>query len=39
MLTILDGEPMERVADPPLQPWAALPESQRGKVIPIRPVR
>ena len=38
-MTILDGEPMERVADPPLQPWAKLPETQAGKVIPVRPVR
>jgi dihydroorotase len=37
-LTLVDGEVLPRVAEEPLQPWSALPEHQRGKVIPIRPV-
>ncbi len=37
-LTIIDGEPMERVDLPKLQPWAVLPAHQRGKVIPLTEV-
>jgi dihydroorotase len=37
-LTMIDGDVLPRVAEDPLQPWAALPEAQRGKVIPIRQV-
>lgn len=34
-LTIIDGEPLDRVELPKLQPWAVLPRHQRGKVIPL----
>jgi dihydroorotase len=37
-LTIIDGEPMERVPLPKLQPWAVLPKCQRGKVVPLAEV-
>ncbi|MCC6790244.1 MAG: amidohydrolase/deacetylase family metallohydrolase [Thermomicrobiales bacterium] len=37
-LTMVDGDVLPRVEDDPLQPWAVLPETQRGKVIPVRPV-
>jgi dihydroorotase len=37
-LTMIDGDVLPRVEEDPLQPWAELPETQRGKVIPIRPV-
>ncbi len=36
--TIIDGEPLERVPLPKLQPWAVLPKHQRGKVNPITEV-
>ena len=36
--TIIDGELLDRVEEEPIQPWAALPEHQRGKVIPVRPI-
>jgi dihydroorotase len=34
-LTIVDGESLERVPLPKLQPWAVLPQRQRGKVNPL----
>jgi dihydroorotase len=34
-LTILNGEPMDRIPLPKLQPWAVLPPRQRGAVIPL----
>jgi dihydroorotase len=37
-LTMIDGETLHRVDDPPLQPWAVLPPIQRGKVVPLVPV-
>lgn len=37
-LTMVDGEVLPRVAPDELQPWAELPEHQRGRVIPIRAV-
>ena len=37
-LTIIDGEPMERIPLPKLQPWAVLPKRQRGKVTPLAEV-
>ena len=37
-LTMVAGETLTVVEEPPLQPWAVLPESQRGRVIPLRPV-
>jgi dihydroorotase len=37
-LTMVEGEALPVVEEPPLQPWAVLPESQRGRVIPLRPV-
>lgn len=37
-MTMIDGDVLPRVADDPLQPWSALPEAQRGKVIPFRQV-
>ena len=37
-LTMIDGEVLQRVPEDPLQPWALLPEHQRGKVIPIRSI-
>jgi dihydroorotase len=37
-LTIIDGEELERVELPDLQPWAVLPVHQRGKVIPLTEV-
>jgi len=37
-LTMVDGDVLPRVEEDPLQPWAVLPETQRGKVIPVRPV-
>ncbi len=37
-LTIIDGEPLDRVPLPDLQPWAVLPPVQRGKVIPLTEV-
>jgi dihydroorotase len=38
-LTMVDGEVLPRVEEEPLQPWAKLPETQRGKVIPVRLVQ
>ncbi|MGI8475233.1 MAG: amidohydrolase/deacetylase family metallohydrolase [Thermomicrobiales bacterium] len=38
-LTMIDGEPLPHAPELPLQPWATLPEWQRGKVIPVRAVR
>jgi dihydroorotase len=35
-MTMIDGDVLPRVADLPLQPWAALPDHQRGKVKPVR---
>jgi len=37
-LTMIDGDVLPRVPDDPLQPWAALPATQAGKVIPVRAV-
>ena len=37
-MTMIDGEVLPRVEADPLQPWAELPEWQRGKVLPVRPV-
>ena len=37
-LTMVDGEVLEHAEEKPLMPWAALPEHQRGKVIPVRQV-
>jgi dihydroorotase len=37
-LTMVDGEVLPRVEADPLQPWADLPATQRGKVIPVRPI-
>jgi dihydroorotase len=36
--TIIGGERLPVVDEPPLQPWAKLPDHQRGKVIPVRPI-
>ena len=36
--TLVDGVPLPRVPERPLQPWAGLPERQRGNVIPLVPV-
>jgi dihydroorotase len=36
--TFIGGERLPVVDEPPLQPWAKLPDHQRGKVIPVRPV-
>jgi hypothetical protein len=33
--TWIDGEVLERVPYPDLQPWAVLSEKQRGKMIPL----
>jgi dihydroorotase len=35
-MTMIDGEILARADELPLQPWAALPEHQRGKVKPVR---
>lgn len=35
-MTMIDGEILPIVEEPPLQPWAKLPAHQAGKVIPIR---
>lgn len=37
-LTMIGGEVLERVEDPPLQPWAILGRNQREKLIPLVPV-
>jgi dihydroorotase len=37
-LTMVDGEVLPQQAEKPLMPWSALPEHQRGKVIPVRGV-
>ena len=37
-MTMVDGAVLPQAEDLPLQPWSALPEHQRGKVIPVRPV-
>ena len=37
-LTMVAGEALPVVEEAPLMPWAILPETQRGKVIPLRPV-
>jgi dihydroorotase len=37
-LTMVDGQTLPRVSERKLQPWAVLPETQRGKVIPLVPV-
>lgn len=36
--TIVGGELLPRVAERPIHKWAALPEHQRGKVLPVRAV-
>lgn len=36
--TIVNGELLPRVAERPIHKWAALPEHQRGKVLPVRAV-
>jgi dihydroorotase len=36
--TFVGGELLPRVAERPLHKWAALPEHQRGKVLPVRAV-
>ena len=33
--TFVDGEELERVPYPDLQPWAVLSETQRSKMIPL----
>jgi dihydroorotase len=35
-MTMIDGDVLPQMAELPLQPWAALPEHQRGKVKPVR---
>ena len=35
-MTMIDGEVLPIVDEPPLQPWAKLPAHQAGKVIPVR---
>jgi dihydroorotase len=37
-MTMIDGDVLPVVEDPPLQPWAKLSAHQAGKVIPVRPV-
>ncbi len=37
-LTMVDGEVLPRVPEGKLQPWAVLPDGQRGKVIPLVPI-
>ncbi|MDQ2684097.1 MAG: amidohydrolase/deacetylase family metallohydrolase [Chloroflexota bacterium] len=37
-MTMVGGEVLPIVEEPPLQPWAKLPAHQQGKVIPVRPV-
>jgi len=37
-LTMIDGDVLPRVQEDPLQPWATLPEHQRGKIIPVRSI-
>jgi dihydroorotase len=36
--TMIDGVTLPRVPERKLQPWAILPDHQRGKVIPLVPV-
>jgi dihydroorotase len=36
--TIVGGEVLPRTEERPLHKWASLPEHQRGKVLPVRPV-
>jgi dihydroorotase len=36
--TIVNGEVLPRVAERPIHKWATLPDHQRGKVLPVRPV-
>ena len=37
-LTMVGGDTLPVVEERPLHPWSLLPETQRGKVIPLRPV-
>ena len=37
-LTMVGGEVLPVMEERPLHPWSVLPETQRGKVIPLRPV-
>lgn len=37
-LTMVGGEVLPLMEERPLHPWSVLPETQRGKVIPLRPV-
>lgn len=37
-MTMIDGDVLPIVEDPPLQPWTKLPAHQAGKIIPVRQV-
>jgi hypothetical protein len=37
-MTMIAGEVLPIIEEPPLQPWARLLPHQAGKIIPVRPV-